>query len=306
MLKIILTGPKGQLGRALIKQRPSNFNLITIDRERLDLSDFNSCKKIVEEIKPDWIINCGAYTDVNNAENHENLAMRINADAPRAFSEVISKVGGKLLQISTDFVFDGENRNTPYLITDRRRPNGIYAISKAKGEEAVEEILSDSGRGLILRTSWLIGPVGRNFLFTMLKFHSEGKEINVVSDQIGVPTSSLGLAKACWQILLLDSKDLLFKSSKQNVLHWSDDGVASWFDLAFAIGEIGFEIGLLKNKAKVNPIRSSEYPSKVVRPFYSVLESQTTKKLLGIKGIHWLESLREILETIKKIQNKEF
>ena len=305
MLKIILTGPKGQLGRALTKLKPNDVDLLSVDRSILDLSNFYSCRKLIEDIKPDWIINCGAYTNVDKAEIETDIAMRINADAPRAFAEAIKKVGGKIMQISTDFVFDGQNRNTPYPPDHKRSPIGIYAISKAKGEEAIEETLGQSGKGLILRTSWLIGPVGKNFVLTMLKLHSKGKEINVVSDQIGVPTSSLGLARACWRTIKLDSQDLLFKKSQQNILHWSDDGIASWYDLALVIGEIGFEIGLLNNKSKVNPIRSKDYPSRVTRPFYSVLESQSTKNLLKMYGVHWLKSLREIIETIKKIENKE-
>ena len=300
MKKVLITGSSGQLGKALIDQVPSNILLFSLDRQKLDLSDDNACREIIREIKPDWTINCGAYTNVDKAELERKIAMKVNYQAPKALAEEIKNQGGKLLQISTDFVFDGINRNFPYTVNSKRSPRCFYGLTKAKGEETVEHILGESNKVVILRTSWLIGPVGKNFLIKMIDLHNKGKDINVVSDQIGSPTSTFGLANVCWEIINLDNIKYLFSSDEKKILHWSDDGLASWYDLAIAIGEIGFEMGLLKYQSFVNPIRSYEYPSKAKRPLYSVLEVENTKKLLQISGLHWRKSLRTIMEYIYK------
>ena len=303
MQKVLITGASGQLGRALLDQVPSNVSVFSLDRKKLDLNDDKACKEIIKKIKPDWTINCGAYTNVDKAESEKEIALKVNCEAPKAFAEEIKNQGGKLLQISTDYVFDGINRNIPYSPNSRISPKCYYGFSKAKGEEAVYKILGEINKVIILRTSWLIGPFGNNFLLKMIDLHNKGEDINVVVDQIGSPTSTLGLANLCWKIIVLDNIDYLFKKDETKILHWSDDGIASWYDLAVAIGEIGSDIRLLKKQSNVNPVRSYEYHSKVERPFYSVLEIENTKRLLQISGIHWRKSLKIIMEKISRNRN---
>ena len=186
----------------------------------MDLENPDECRRAIEEHKPDWILNAGAYTAVDQAEREPKKAMSINAGAPEAFAEVLQKQGGKILQISTDFVFDG-TQSTPYKPDQEKNPIGIYGKSKAEGEDAILSKLNSSDRGFILRTSWVLGPVGKNFALTMLKLHSSKDEIGVVADQIGCPTSTHTLAEACWRIIT-DNKNKKLPS----IMHWSDAGAA--------------------------------------------------------------------------------
>lgn len=297
-MKVLITGSSGQLGKALIEKIPKNIEIYAPKRSELNLSDIKSCKDIIKRLKPDWTINCGAFTNVNLAESQKEFAMRINAKAPEAFAKEIKKYGGSLLQISTDYVFDGIDRKVPYIIHDKRSPKSMYGLSKAKGEESVEKILGGTKKGYILRTSWLIGPYGENFIFKILKLIQEKNNIQVVSDQIGCPTSILSLAEVCWKIINLENKDSIFINNRNGILHWQDNGIASWFELASAINSVGKEIGLIKKNTKIIPIKTSEYKYIAPRPLYSVLDCNDTKKLLNIEGSYWLDNLRLILNRI--------
>lgn len=295
-MKVLITGSSGQLGKSLINLKPSDINIIAPTREELDLADSLSCYKKILDLEPKWIINCGAYTAVDKAENEIEESKKINGFAPKSFSEALNKINGNLLHISTDFVFNGQ-QNHPYKVDQARSPLNIYGRSKAMGEELIEKNINNRKKATILRTSWVISPHGRNFVLTMLKLHSERESIDVVSDQIGVPTNAKTLAKACWRILELKEKNNL-----PFILHWSDAGVASWYDLAIAIGEIGLEIGLLKKQAKVNPIKTSQYPTPATRPKYSVLDTSSSSKLLDLQPTHWRVNLKNILIEYKHLK----
>ncbi|MDC3047158.1 dTDP-4-dehydrorhamnose reductase [Prochlorococcus sp. AH-736-A21] len=298
-MKILITGSQGQLGRALIHLKPKDTQIYSMDRNNFNMLDIPSCLRIIKSINPDWIINCGAYTNVELAESNEEIAMKVNFHAPKVFAEEIKRLGGRFLQISTDYVFDGKKKvHTPYLTSEKRSPLGIYGISKANAEEAIEEIFQNSYQGIILRTSWLLGPVGKNFLITILNLHSKNKEIKVVNDQIGSPTSTFSLAKICWQIIYLKEYKSIFNQNKNRILHWQDNGETNWYKLALTISQIGKEIGLIKNNIKIIPIKTSEYPSLVKRPSYSVLDCNLTKSLLNNDGRNWEITLKEILNKI--------
>ena len=200
---------------------------------------------------------------------------------PRAFAEALKTSGGRLLQISTDFVFNG-SQGTPYRPEQNRTPLGVYGASKAAGEEAIQEVFAGDARALILRTSWVMGPVGRNFALTMLRLHRERDTLGVVADQVGCPSSTLNLAQACWQCIRLGSTQGL-----PEIMHWSDSGAASWYDVAVAIGELGSELGLLLSPAEVNPISTSDYPTPADRPSYSLLDCKGTREALQLNGEHW-------------------
>lgn len=304
-MKVLLTGSNGQLGQMLrlslpqmIKAEP--LELIATSRQGgegmvpLDLGDREACREAVMEHRPDWVLNAGAYTAVDRAETEAELAYRVNGAAPRAFAEALSTTGGRLLQVSTDFVFSGDQGH-PYQPEQTRAPLGVYGASKAAGEQAVEELLGVGvdGHGAILRTSWVYGAVGKNFLLTMLRLHrdkaSQGEALAVVADQVGCPTSTLGLAAAC---------GALIARRLSGRLHWSDAGAASWYDFAVAIGELAQAQGLLEQAALVRPIRTQDYPTPARRPAYSLLDCTSSLEPLGRRPKHWRAALQEVIARV--------
>ena len=238
-MKVLLTGAAGQLGQALRASTPAEISLIPTCRNggdgrlALDLADADACHAVVQEHRPDWVLNAGAYTAVDKAESEPELANAVNAEAPAAFATALDAIGGRLLHISTDFVFNGA-QGSPYQPEQSKNPLGVYGASKAAGEDAILRVFKDEARAHILRTSWLMGPVGNNFALTMLRLHRERETLGVVSDQLGCPSSTINLATACWQSIKLASQGNLPK-----VMHWSDEGAASWYDVAVAVGELG-------------------------------------------------------------------
>ncbi len=303
-MKILITGSKGQLGRALIKFKPSNAEIYPMDRKNFDMTDIPSCIKVIKSINPEWIINCGAFTNVELAESNKETTMQVNFKAPISFAKEIKKMGGKFLQISTDYVFDGQKEiKTPYSTYEKRSPLGVYGLSKAKAEEEMEEIFQDSYQGIILRTSWLIGPEGRNFLIRVLNLLLKKKEIKVVNDQIGSPTSTFSLAKVCWKIIYLKKNKIIFNQNKNRILHWQDNGETNWYEIALTIRNLAIDFGLLRESTKIIPINTSQYPSLVRRPSYSVLDCKLTKSLLDYQGQYWEITLKEVLEKIQ-LDNK--
>jgi len=293
----------GQLGHALKASAPvalggSPLELILCDRSNLDLADPDACRAVVGHLRPDWILNAGAYTAVDKAESEAEHTFAVNAGAPRAFAEALVDCGGRLLQLSTDFVFGGAQGH-PYRPDQSRNPLGVYGASKASGEEAIEELMGTSGEGLILRTSWLMGPVGQNFALTMLRLHNERDELNVVADQVGCPTSTRGLAAACWRLIEIAQG----RNSLPLKCHWCDAGAASWYDVAYAIGELGKQLGLIECEAKVQPISTSDYPTPAPRPSYSLLDCRETWHALDLQPLHWRKGLQEILLELKRLRS---
>jgi dTDP-4-dehydrorhamnose reductase len=290
-MRVLLTGREGQLGQALVAQAPEGVELIAPGRAELDLADAEACRQSVLELRPDWVLNAGAYTAVDKAESEPNLAQRVNAEAPGAFAAALATTGGRLLQVSTDFVFNGEQGH-PYRPDQALEPLGVYGASKAEGERRVEAELGPE-RSCLLRTSWVYGPVGRNFCLTMLRLHrikaEAGEALGVVADQVGCPTATPGLAAACWRAIGLDLGGRH---------HWSDAGAASWYDFALAIGELGTARGLLEQPAKVKSLTTAEYPTPAQRPSYSLLDCTQTRSALGLEGTPWRHALDGVLAQI--------
>jgi dTDP-4-dehydrorhamnose reductase len=288
MTKVLLTGRDGQLGQELLATVPEGIALITTGRSDLDLADPDACRAAVQRHRPDWVLNAGAYTAVDRAEAEPDLAQAVNAGAPGAFAQALAAGGGRLLQVSTDFVFHGDQGH-PYAPEQPMRPLGVYGASKAAGEEAVRAALP-ADRFCILRTSWVYGPVGRNFCLTMLRLHAAraeaGEPLSVVADQVGCPTATPGLAAACWAAIGRDATGLY---------HWSDAGAASWYDFAVAIGELGLERGLLRATAQVEPIATSDYPTPAQRPSYSLLDCRSSRDALGLRALHWRSALAAVI-----------
>ena len=300
-MKVIITGITGQLGWALKRTKPKEIEIIPCNRNLVDLKEEKSIIKFIEENNPDWVINCAAYTNVDKAEKEKDLAIKINGNAPREIAKVLNHIGGHLLQISTDFVFNGE-KNTPYKTTDSKNPVNYYGYSKALGEDYILDILDKNGQVHILRTSWLMGPVGNNFALKILQLLKTKKEINVVSDQIGAPTSTLNLAKACWKILE-NSQNKSLDDGSDKILHWANEGIASWYDIAFSIGLIANKIGLINNKTAVNPISTKNFPTAAIRPKYSVLDTFSTKSILNLNNSHWMKGLDNDLKIFKNLMS---
>ena len=294
-MKVIITGAAGQLGQALRRVAPAEIGaapleLIATSRSGgdgtipLDLADAEACRALVQEHRPDWLINAGAYTAVDKAESEAELAQAVNAAAPAAFAEALQATGGRLLQVSTDFVFNGA-QGSPYRPDQPVDPLGVYGASKAAGEAAAAAALA-AERLCILRTSWVYGPVGKNFLLTMLRLMREREQLGVVADQVGCPTATAGLAQACWAVL---------EHGVSGVHHWSDAGAASWYDFAVAIAELGQAAGLLENPAQINPITTADYPTPAQRPSYSLLDCTGTRQSLHLPPLHWREALRQVM-----------
>ena len=298
-MKILITGSEGQLGRVLNLTKPTNNNYLFCNKKIMDITNSSNCKDILKKFNPDWIINCAAYTAVDNAEDDSENAFLVNSLGPKILCEEVFKIGARLLHISSDFVFNGEN-NSPYQTDHKVDPLSIYGKSKAEGEKY---ILKFPGN-IILRTGWLYGDKGNNFLKTILSlnnnFFYKGESLKVIFDQIGTPTSSYSLARLCWKILFSGNLSLERKSSL--IFHWSDAGVASWYDFAKAIINISFEKGLLEERAKVEPIFSSEFNSRAKRPNYSVLNCSETKKLFNIDQVYWREELEAVIDRMKTMK----
>ena len=298
-MRVLLTGAAGQLGQALIAATPEGIELLPSSRRggdgllALDLADAKACRMAVNQYRPDWVLNAGAYTAVDQAEAEPELAHAVNGTAPRAFAEAIQECGGRLLQLSTDFVFNGQ-QGSPYRVDQRRDPLGVYGASKASGEEAVEELLVGNNQGVVLRTSWVMGPVGKNFALTMLRLHRDKEELGVVADQVGCPSSTLNLARACWRVISGSQEGMELPP----VLHWCDGGAASWYDVSVAVGELAMELGLLNQAAKVNPISTTDYPTPATRPGYSLLDCQDSRAALKLEAQPWRAALKDVLRAI--------
>lgn len=276
-MKVLVTGAKGQLGRALIASAPSGVRLHPVDRDACDLTDADAITSLVTAVSPDLIINAAAYTAVDQAEEDEATARAINAGAVAA---LVSAHAGKLVHVSTDFVFEGTSSRA-YRPDDARAPLSAYGRTKAEGEDYLRET------DILVRTAWVYTAGGANFVRTMLRLMAEKPALNVVADQIGAPTWAPGLAATIWGLVL---------KGANGTFHHSDAGVASWYDFAVAIQEEALALGLLDRSIPVTPIPSSAYPTPAVRPAFSLLDCSATRNLLGDGHTHWRVNLRKMLK----------
>lgn len=293
-MKVLIIGANGQLGKSLYNTKPENLDLISYSKEEFNLLDIENCLKKIEKVKPNYVINAAAYTAVDKAETEIELVEVVNAKNPFKIAKTLDKLGCKFIQISTDFVFSGL-KSSPYQTNDELLPLNEYGKSKA----LCEKLLLKLNNTKIIRTSWLYSPYGKNFCLTMLRLHKSCLDkkvpLRVVSDQISCPTSSFSLSSVCWKMI---NNDEIFKN-KQKIFHWSDAGVASWYDFAVAIGEIGLQSGLLESKSQVLPIKSKDFPTPAKRPNFSLLDSCDICDLLNLKRSHWRYELEHVIDQIK-------
>jgi dTDP-4-dehydrorhamnose reductase len=258
----------------------------------MDIRNINSVHRAIDKVRPDIVINAAAYTAVDKAQQEPELAYAVNRDGAAYIAQSVAQSGARLIHISTDYVFDG-TQGRPYNPDDSPNPQCVYGASKLAGEQAVSESLS-SERALIIRTSWVYSAHGKNFVKTMLRFMAERDQLRIVADQIGSPTWAQGLAKAIWRAVTAN----LF-----GIYHWSDAGVASWYDFAVAIQEEALQMKLLKKAIQINPISTHDYPLPAKRPGFCVLNKTDTWKDLDISPRHWRESLRLMLKETRVAKN---
>ena len=277
-MRILVTGANGQLGREMrIVSRDSRDSYIFTDVDELDITDVEAVRRFMDENKVDVVVNCAAYTNVEKAEEEEALAELINAKAVENIANAFHDNGATLIHISTDYVFGGNEGNTPRNEEEPANPTGAYGRTKLHGEEAVA---NSKCKSIIIRTAWLYSEYGTNFVKTMRRLTAEKDTVKVVFDQVGTPTYALDLARAIFLII----EDRKF-SGNEGLYHYSNEGVISWYDFAKEICE---QYG---NKCNIMPCLSSEFPSKVKRPSYSVLDKSKIKNTFDITIPYWKESL---------------
>jgi len=281
-------GAGGQVGRAVMRQAAvRGFDAIGRTHAELDITQAGSVQSAVADCGPDWVVNAAAYTAVDRAEQEPERAQALNATAVGHLAQAAARAGARLLHLSTDFVFDGAAAH-PYRPSDAAHPLSVYGRSKRAGEEIA---LASDSRAVVLRTSWVYAAQGQNFVLTMLRLMRERPEVQVVSDQIGSPTFAGGLARAICE--------LMQAAAAPGILHWSDLGVASWYDFAVAIQEEALVRALLSRAVPVRPIATPQYPTPARRPGFSVLDTSEARALVRTPGVHWRENLRVMLDELR-------
>lgn len=283
--RILVTGANGQLGREMQRLGAVSPNqYIFTDVEELDITNGQAVEQFIEEQKIDIVVNCAAYTNVDRAEDDEATAEAINATAVCNLARAVKRVDGVLFHISTDYVFGGDG-NTPRTEDMPLNPLGVYGRTKLHGEQAIAE---QGCRAIIIRTAWLYSEFGNNFLKTMLRLTGERENLNVVFDQVGTPTYAGDLAMTIFSIIEGD-----MYAGNEGIYHFSNEGVCSWYDFA---QEIATAVG--HKGCKIAPCHSNEFPSKVMRPSYSVLDKSKIKRTFGVDIPHWRESMYYCLKRI--------
>lgn len=293
-MRILLTGIDGQLGSELQPILSTLSDVTALGRSRLDLSQPDQIRQVMQTIRPDVVVNAAAYTGVDTAERELDRAIAINGTAPTILAEEAQKLGSSIIHVSTDYVFDG-SKNTPYLEDDPTGPKGAYGQSKLAGELGVS---NNCDRHLIVRTAWVYGAGGKgNFVKTMLRLGAEREELRVVMDQVGCPTWTGDLAQAIAQLIPY----LCAPKPTTGILHYTNSGAISWYDFAVAIIEEAAALGFPLTLKRVVPITTADYPTPAQRPAYSVLSGQKAANILGHPAPHWRASLRKLLHDLAPV-----
>lgn len=306
-MNILVTGANGQLGNEMriIAQNSTDQYIFTdvnqveeVETTYLDITDFQAIRKMVSEKEVKAIVNCAAWTNVDACETDEKfsaLAEKLNAEAPKNLAIAMKEVDGLLIHVSTDYVFGQEPYNTPCLPEQKGTPTGVYGATKKRGEE---NILASGCKHIILRTAWLYSEFGKNFCKTMLNLTATNPQLKVVFDQCGTPTYAYDLAAAINDILTHRKYE-----GNSGIYHYSNEGVTSWYDFTKMIQRIAIEHKIhnseLITQCDIQPCYSSEYPSPVKRPAYSVLDKKTFKETFGIQVPYWVDSLEVCIKNIR-------
>ncbi len=283
--RVLITGAAGQLGRELISTVPPSWVALPYSSAELDVTRADMVADVLRRQQPSLVINAAAYTAVDAAEGEPELAEAVNARGAGHVAAECRRLGARLIHLSTDYVFDGAQGH-PYLPEDPPRPLGVYGRTKLKGEREVTRLLG--GDALILRTAWLYSREGRNFVLTMLRHLKERDEIGVVCDQVGTPTWCRSLAEAIWAAAE--------RPGLNGLHHWTDDGQASWYELAVAIQEEALTLGYLRRAVPIRRLLTEEYPTAAPRPAYSVLDASATSAALELPRRHWRFNLHLMMQ----------
>ena len=287
--RVLVFGGTGQLGRELGRTAPAGVEVALVGRAAGDVRHPDQVAEAMDRTSAELVINAAAYTAVDRAEADADGAFEVNAVGAGHVAGAAAARGLRVLHVSTDFVFDGE-RGQPYAPDARPCPLGVYGASKLDGERRVQSALG--ARAAIVRTAWLYEGEGPSFVHTILRLLATREAVNVVSDQVGSPTWARGLARALWRIAECPQI--------AGPLHWTDAGVASWYDFAVAIREEALQAGVLAQAAPVHPIATSEYPTAARRPPFSVLDKASTWRALDLPPVHWRENLRCMLAELSR------
>lgn len=288
-MNILVTGANGQLGNEMrVVARNSADNYIFTDVAELDITDAAAVEKMVTDNDVKVIVNCAAYTNVDKAEDDREFAELLNARAVENLAQAIRRNDGLLVHVSTDYVFGGTKNNTPCREDEPANPTGVYGVTKLHGEQA---IIASGCHHIIIRTAWLYSEFGKNFLKTMLDLTATKPQLKVVFDQVGSPTYAYDLALAIFDIV--ENRKYV---DNDGIYHYSNEGVCSWFDFTKMIAEYADHTG-----CDIQPCHSDEFPSKVIRPSYSVLDKTKIKKTFGVAVPYWTDSLRVCMTNLKTI-----
>jgi dTDP-4-dehydrorhamnose reductase len=287
-MKILVTGAYGQLGNEIncLTDKYPEWQFLFTDVDSLDITNENALEIWFQNNRPNYVVNCAAYTAVDKAETDVETANKVNALAPKLLGKFSKKFDARLIHISTDYVFDGE-AFTPYSEETEVNPKSIYGETKLKGEQ---NCIKENSETIIIRTSWLYSSFGNNFVKTMLRLGSERGRLNVVYDQIGTPTYAADLAGAILEIIAIAEE--IPEKFVPGIYHYSNEGVASWYDFAKAV----FEISVVN--CAVSPVRSVEYPTPAKRPNFSVLDKSKIKNTFGITILYWRDSLINCIQKL--------
>ena len=289
-MRVVITGCNGQLGSELQELAPPSYQLIAVDIEQLDITNSQDVDAFLRSSRAQLVINAAAYTAVDKAENDQALAYSVNEDGAANLARTAKALNARFIQISTDFVFNGE-QSSPYKPQDKPDPLSVYGASKLAGEQRA---LEEHPEALIIRTAWVYSRHCNNFVKTMLGLMSEREQLNIVADQLGTPSWAAGLAKVIWRFAELQSA--------QGIYHWTDAGVASWYDFAVAIQEDALSMGLLQRPCSILPINSEAYPTPAKRPPYGVLDKSSCWQATQLEPQHWRASLRAMLQQLHQAQ----
>ena len=288
MFKVLVSGAKGQVGSEIVKAVPAGFTVIGLGSNELDITNQQQVTAVIAQYKPDLIINAAAYTAVDKAESDSDNAYAVNQQAVAWLAQAAKQADIPLFHISTDYVFDGES-TTPYKETDPVNPQSVYGMSKLAGEQV---LAATHNKHIILRTSWVFGAEGNNFVKTMLRLGKERDELSVVADQHGCPTSASSIAKALWQ---LAEKYKTERTLPWGIYHFSNSPACTWYEFACEIFEQAVKAGVLERKPVVHPITSAEYPTPAKRPAWSVLDCCKIEDLITNATDSWKKELNSLI-----------
>jgi dTDP-4-dehydrorhamnose reductase len=286
-MKVLITGKGGQLAWELEQLAPETVDFVSVGINELDVTNESLVAAFIAEMKPDLVINAAAYTAVDQAEKDIDNAYAVNELGVKYLAQACQKIGARILHISTDFVFDGTN-TSPYQTDAEPNPLNVYGASKLAGDIALQEILPEAS--VIVRTAWVYSVNGNNFVKSMLRLMQEKPQLGIIYDQVGTPTWAKGLAQWLWIIAS--------KPEVTGTYHWTDAGVASWYDFAIAIQELGLEKELLKKAIPVLPIPTSAYPTPAKRPAFSVIDKSSAEEVSGLNTTHWRKQLSSMMDEI--------